>query len=274
MNKNDRHFLNFNYVKGSQQFLKEAGFVKYASEEMEEADANAVAEAMTQEGIDAPADAAMEDNKVLEIANTIVDLAQEQPSPVKEQLEEVATDIATSVAPAGEAVSESEVEAMPEEAMKEASQKVRDYSNKIASNREVAAKIAKVFAAKTKKAMDDDITNKKPEQVLTHSGTDYQKATSSANAPGTGQTDLKTEKGEVGAQENVENKVVEPVAPNSDLHQKAEGEDIYAKDYTAPGKGGTTLNTGKGEQGAQENVEEKIARLAMEQNLRRLMGRK
>lgn len=285
MNLAEKLFVNYNYVKGVQNFLKEARFVKYANEDLADMDANATAQAMIDEGIDIGAEEASDENAVLEVANTLVDLAQSQPSPVKEQIEGAAAEVAKAVAPAGEVASESEMAAEAangggeeeeeeeeegEEEEKEAS--LRRVAKEIQEGKKVAKKIAAAFAQKIKKAGDSE-TNPKPDQVLSISDTDYQKATSSANAPGTGQTDLKTEKGEVGAQENVESQIVEQKAQEADLHQKSEGEDIYEKDYAAPGKGNTQLKTEKGEVGDQDNVDHKLARLAMEENLAKMLGK-
>lgn len=250
MNSREQLCLNYNYVKGVQGFMKEAGMLKYASEDAAEMDANSVASAMIDESMNTEADKAMEDNKVLEVATALVDLSESVESPKKEVLEDAAANLAEVATPDAAVAVEEEKEMEAKEANLKLSQQI---------------------AAKLRKSAGDSVTNPKPDQVLTISDTDYQRATMSANAPGTGQTTLQTEKGEIGSQENVESKNVLPTAPNATGEQVEESEDIFGKDYAAPGKGQTDLKTEKGEIGAEENVDSKLAGLALQSNLARLL---
>jgi hypothetical protein len=261
MNPEEKLFVNYNYVKGAQKFLKEAGVLKYANEEMEDIDAQSVAQSMIENDMNAPMDAAMEDNQVLEVANTLLDLAQEQPSPDKEVLEQAAAELAGSAAPAMGA--ESEGEEMEEEEEDEAS----EIEKEVEGAKEAAAK----FAAHLKESMNP---TPKPDEVYENQKKDYQVAVNAdANAKGTGATNLDTSSGEIGNEKNVDEKVVVPEAPDANISQHSEGEDIYKKDYTAPGKGGTTLPTESGEIGNEKNVEEKLANIALNSNLAKLLGR-
>jgi len=233
MNLEEKKFVTFNYVRGPQRFLKEAGIVKYASEEEEMVDANAITEALMEEPVDVTGD--VPEEKVLEIADAITELAN-TPQEAEGEVEE-------------------EEESPEEEALEEKAEEVKE---------------ARKLAASIKKA-GDSVTNPKPDQVLTISDTDYQRATSSANAPGTGTTTLPTEAGEIGAQKNVESQIVEPKKEEADIKQVVEGEDIHKKDYAAPGKGGTAMQTETGEIGAEKNVDSKLAKLAMQSTLARLL---
>jgi hypothetical protein len=233
MNAQERDFVNYNYVVGQQGFMKEAGVVKYANEEAEKMDANAVTHAMGEEGLNAAENLPAE--KIEEIANTIVELANTE-----------------NVPDAGEIKRDAE-----------------GIIHEVQEGKQAAQKLAQYLA----KQAGADQTNPKPTQVLGYSDKDYTVANNKANAAGTGNTDLKTEKGEIGSQENKESVIAVPkVQEKNDPHYN-EGKDIYAKDYAAPGKGHTTLNTAQGEIGKQENVESKLAKLALESTLAKVLGK-
>lgn len=140
MTNEEKLILNYNFVKGAQMFLKEAGLLKYANEELENSNADALAQAMIHEGVNAPADKAMEDNSVLEIANALLELAKSEEGETKTKLEDAAHDVATAVAP--------EVSPLAEE-------------------KKMASEMAKKLAAA------GDATTPKPDQVLSISDTDY-----------------------------------------------------------------------------------------------------
>lgn len=187
----DKLFVNYNFVKGAQKFLKEAGLVKYANEQAEDLDANVLANAMSAEKMDIPAEGAVPEQAVIEVANALMDMAQAQPEPAKTQLEGAAAQAAAAVAPGGAGVEE----------VKQASE----------------------IAAKIKKAAEGDATNNNPAQVLSVSNKDY--------SVSQGKSSLDTSKGEIGKQENKESEIALPKAPEAKVSQNEEGKDIMNKDY-------------------------------------------
>ena len=248
--------INYRYTKGVQKFMKEAGMISYPNTKIafsgteqtlmpEEVDASAIAGAMGEHGAQVPAEEKTNDQVVLDIANTLLDLAKEENPATASKMEEAAQDLAGSVPPAG-----------AEQAMDAA---------KTAASR-VASAIKRKIAA--------DETTPKPDQVLDLSKKDYNK--------GLGNTTLNTAKGEIGKQENVEDKIVQKEAPNADGHQKEEGKDIFAKDYEQ-GLGKTTLKTEKGIIGsetavpmpkaASEETAKKLASLSLQQILAKINGK-
>ncbi|MHA1302084.1 MAG: hypothetical protein ACTSPI_00080 [Candidatus Heimdallarchaeaceae archaeon] len=236
MDAKERLFLNFNFVKGAQKFLKEAGLLKYAMDENEELDANAVAQAMAEEGMEIPAEESVEENAVLEVANTLIEMAEQADPATAAKLEEAAGTVVEAVSGEGE-VEEAAKEVVTEEVSEPVVEKVEEAKKE-------ASKIAKEI----KESMEA------PEAKLEHTEegeihkTDYNK--------GLGKTTVNTEKGEIGAEENVESNVVKTVAPEANLKHTDEGE-IHKTDYNK-GLGETTLNTEKGEIGAKENVQPKM----------------
>ena len=235
MTNEEKLFLNYNYVKGAQRFLKEAGLVKYANEEIENGHANALAESMGENQMDVPAEGAMEDNKVLEIANALLELAQHEEGDTKAKLEEAAHEAVAAVEPAAAAPV---APVIPEE-----------------------VKAASKIAAMIKKA-NGDVTNTDPSQVLSISDTDYTREK--------GKTTLDTSKGNIGSVEDKKDKNKETVVPNVEVGQNMESPDITKKNYDGP-KGHTTLDTSKGQIGAEET--KKLAKLAIETTLARIFNK-
>lgn len=221
MTREEKLFTAYNYVKGVQNFMKEAGIISYpavktAEEGMpmpEDVDATSLANAMAEQDVAIPGEG--EDAKVLEIANAIIGLAHAEHEPVQEMEGEIAH---------------------------------------TAEGLEGAKKEAALIREKLFKRATDE-TNNKPDQVLEISKTDYNKGVGNTTLPtekgevgkqenvekkvdgtvspnvtdkehfeegrdifgkdyndGRGNTTLKTEKGEVGAQMDVEHKIASKLA--------------------------------------------------------------
>ncbi len=284
------------YVKGIQGFMKKAGIVKYANEESAAIDAEAVAQALEEQGSELPLDAAVPDQEVADIANTLQDLAEEEEASREEEGEEGEEEF--SEEELLDEIEEEEVKELMEEALDEEeaieaeelaktlgtegelppiedmTPKEAAMSTKMASVL-VEVKRGKLYANKLatalRKVAEGAVTTNEPSQVLSVSNTNYSRTNLDANAAGTGSTTLNTAKGAIGAQENLEHKLVLPKEQEAPEAQNMEGKDIAKKDYTAPGKGGTELKTEKGEIGKEEKADAKLARLAMESLLARIV---